>query len=348
MSSQHRRIAFIGVLALVLATVSACSSPSVDGDDGGGDGTRVMRVHGDLPGPFWMSEVVQDFTDGVNADSNAALDLSFYPAAALGIPSNQILKPVADGQVEFAQVTVGQVSGTAPYLDFAGLPMMFDSTEEARAAMEESLPILQDQLKEHLGVRILAYGVSTPVHLFMRDKDYTGTDSLEGLRIRTPSAVVSPWIESFGGSPTTLANPEIPEALSTNQLDAVFNSLASNLTSDLKQWGSNVLMINASVAPVLLVTGEATWNSLSKQEQEVIQQKADALTDAWFTGAVEQEKNGITDSQSAGYELVDLPDADRESLRALAQRTWTTWADGIPGDIGHELLDIATSATGSK
>lgn len=326
--------------ALCISLLAACG-----GGDAAADTTDV-KVHGDLPGPFWMSEVVATSLEELSPEDDG-LDAKFYPAAALGIKGDQILDPLAEGQVDLAQISVGFLTGEVPYLGVGELPMLAQSTEDARKIMDATTPIVAEALEEQHGVKILGYGVSTPVHLFMRDTEYRGLESLEGMRLRIPSAVTEPWVEALGATGKTFPAPELPEAMSTNQLDGAFNSLAGNLIFELNQWGSNVLMTSASVAPVIFAVGSDTWQDFTPEQQEALQDVADTMTDAWFEQAAEQELEAIKSSEEAGYQLIELPDADRAALEEKARLAWDAWVKRIDGDLGQRILDAALDATAS-
>ena len=301
--------------------------------------TVDWRLHADQPATFWWTTALERFAGNVSEASGGDIEISVFPSSSLGVPADAILDPVANGNIELAEFVASYVAGEAPYLTVVGLPMIAASAPEAREIANELRPAQEQLLSERYGLRILATLASTPLQLYLGNRDFEGVESLSGLRIRTLGPDQDQFVESLEAFPTNIPVGELSTAMASNQVDGIIAGIPLIMTQNLVDFGPNIVVWDAIQSPGFLVVGESRWNELDADQQAALIEQAQAFEDEVWRDAETQEAQYRIEAEAQGYTIVPISDEDRELLISGAQNVWGAWAERN-GTESASLLDL--------
>jgi TRAP-type C4-dicarboxylate transport system substrate-binding protein len=139
--------------------------------------------------------------------------------------------------VEHGLLTVGYQSSSAltdriPELGVADLPFLFESNEEARAAIDGALgAYMAGLMEERVNYRIVGFFENGFRHISNRLRPIRGPADIAGMRIRTlKSRIHERTFEMLGATPARSGLKEAIEAMAAGRVDAQENPLANTVT----------------------------------------------------------------------------------------------------------------------
>src|SRR5262249_4639665 len=146
----------------------------------------------------------------------AQIDLKYvWNIMDFGYRAEDILWLVEGGILSLGYQSSSYLTDRVPELGFVGLPFLFESNTQARAAMDGALGgLLAQKIEEQLNYRVLGWfengfrHISNRLHTIQRPSD------LAGMRIRVlPSDVQKRTFELFGAVPLRMDLTEAVEMI---------------------------------------------------------------------------------------------------------------------------------------
>lgn len=178
----------------------------------------TLKVHHFLPaGSNAQTKLIQPWADAVTADSGGRIAVEIYPSMQLGGKPPQLFEQVRDGVVDVVWTLPSYTPNRFPIVDLFELPYVSASAEATTQALQE---FSQTYLKKEFGqVHPLLFHVPAPGIFHTVSKQIKTKEDLKGMKIRTPSAIVTQSLEALGATPVGMPVPEVPQALSTQVID---------------------------------------------------------------------------------------------------------------------------------
>jgi len=134
-----------------------------------------------------------------------------------------------------------------------------------------------------------------------------GIESLEdfqGFRLRVPnSAPLLAWAEAMGASPTPVAFAEVYLALQTNQVDGQENPLPTIDSMKFMEVQSDLSLTNHVVQDQLILMSTDTWESLSPEDQQIVQEAFEAGGEVNNGIVTSREEELVAQFEAAGANI---------------------------------------------
>ena len=180
-----------------------------------------------LPPQHQINKEFHRWADELRKKTDGQLDIQIYPAGQMGPPPRQF-DLARTGVADLAYVFTALVPGRFPMTDMLSAPFLFAHDDGMPISTADASVIgtnLRGMLAhEYAGTEILYSVVATSVGFFMRERLVRTPNDLKGLRIRPTSTVVASHLRAWGASPTTIAPPELADAIAKGVVDgAIFN-----------------------------------------------------------------------------------------------------------------------------
>ena len=214
------------------------------------------------------------------------------------------------------------------------IPFFFESDEEVFHVVEKLNPKFEQVLADE-GLALLSWGHAGWAHFFTADR----VDSLAGLK-RTKlftgagDQKMLQWYKENGFDPQPLAVTDMLLGLNTGLINAHPSPPYAAL---LFQWYDKTpFMLDVPLAPVLGITvvAERTWNRISAEDQTALRASAKRVEQNLIRDVPAQERESIAEMKSRGLTVVELDDAAKASLRAVADAMTASWRGTmIPADV---------------
>jgi len=284
---------------------------------------QIASVYSDLSAP---AKGTQMFADLVKERSNGSIQVDFFPNGSLG-SEREIFEGVSSGDL---QMVLGGTQGVDMYASeymFITAPFLFSNMDHLKKVMASDLGKKMFEKMDESNVHILGINYRGARHM-TSTKPVKTPEDLSGLKLRLPEleAWVAAWKE-LGALPTPIALPELYGALQTGVVDASEGPYEQMATFKLQEVQKYVINTAHIYEPTFLWINKGLWDSLSKEQQELLQQAADEAMEFADKEAVTDAEKFYKELQDAGMEVID-PDLDKfieKAQPALKQFFETKW-----------------------
>lgn len=295
----------------------------------------------EIPGSI-MDSYAQEFKQRIEAKTNGDVTVKIYPLGTLGTPT-ELVEQVADGVVQFANVSVGNLGTIVPESQIFLLTYTLPSDSASVSKLLGSSPVIYDQLGEDFenkGLKLHRLYSEGP-QVWTTNRDIRSPADFDNFKMRV---MVSPILlqayEDLGASPTPLAFGEVYGALQLKQVDGQVNPVSA--IEEMKFYEVTDYMIWAGEQELVtsVLSGTDWYETLSPARQQLVSDTTAELqgyihdiVDRFNTEKLEKIKAARPE-----IKMVQLSDAERAAFRERSQATHAAYVD-IVGDRGQSLLD---------
>lgn len=318
----------IFLMLLAAAIVAGCSgkqptAPNAPASTGGGSTEQPKQTAaggGDAEGPKYTFRLAEThpadypttmadkrFAELVHERSNGRITIDVFPSAQLG-EEKAVIEQVQLGAIEFTRVSTGPMAEFNAEYGVFSLPYIFDSDEHLwtflRGDYGEKLLDSLEQSK----MKGLAY-YSSGARSFYARQPLNSLEDLKGLKIRVQQNKLNiELMDALGASATPMAYGEVYSSLQTGVIDAAENNFPSYYSSKHYEVAPYMILDAHQRVPEVLLISKATWDKLSKEDQDLIKQAAvDSIAyqqEEW----AKYEKESEEAVRAAGSTIVEVTD----------------------------------------
>lgn len=284
---------------------------------------------------------VKAFAKAVADASGGQINIEVFPASQLGNYS-VVQERVGMGDVEMQlapasnSVTKALSITSAPYLvtNWDEARKMFARGGKMMTAVEEMLEKedikILAQYPKYFGGIALAKEPAAP----------KTPGASQGLKIRVPG------IKSFeltasalGYLATPIPFSEAFTAMQTGIVDGVIGSGAEGYWSSFRDLTKYYLPVNSHFEMWFLYMNKSLWDSLSAEEQDMLEKAGMEMEDARWAAAPSETKGYEEQLEGIGVKIIPFSDSDRAGLaKKIRSEVWPQ----IKAEYGAELFDSLT------
>ncbi|TVQ85987.1 MAG: TRAP transporter substrate-binding protein [Bacteroidetes bacterium] len=251
-------------------------------------------------GMVYMAERVYEKSEG-------QMRIDVYPSGQLG-SERENLEMLQIGSLAITKVSAAAMEGFAPSYRVLGLPYIFVSREHSQRVFDGPVgrEILQDG--EKFWLRGLTFYDAGSRSFYTKDRPINHPDDLRGLKIRVmPSISAVNMVRVFGGSPTPISWGELYTALQGGVVDGAENNPPSFFLSHHYEVCRYYSLNEHTTIPDVLLVSTKTWDRLTPQEQQWLQEAADESAVVQRELWIESEQHSLEMVKAAGVQ-VSYPD----------------------------------------
>lgn len=239
--------------------------------------------------------------------SKGKMSLDIYSSAQLG-SENQCIELLQIGSLDITKVNSAALEGFADPFKVFGIPYLFHSREHFYKVADGPVGARLLQSTEPYWFKGIAYFDSGARSFYTINKPIHTPDDLVGLKIRVQkSPIAVEMMKNFGGSATPVDWGELYTALQSNVVDGAENNTPA-LTSAYHHEVIRYFSVNEhTMCPDVIIISLATWNKLSAQEREWLQQAAHEASLYQRNLWKDQEEQSLEEMRKRGVEI-NYPD----------------------------------------
>jgi len=296
---------------MALAVLPACSPHD--------DHVRLTLAHGlDTSHPVHkamvhLAEVLEEISGG-------SMHIDIYPNQQLGA-ERELVELLQIGSLDLTKVSASPLESFSPDMGVFSIPYVFrDAAHFWRVANGEIGTGLLLSLQT-VRLRGLAYYYAGSRSFYTTNKPiYTPAD-LQGLKIRVQQSPTSvAMIQALGGAATPIDWGELYTALQQGVVDGAENNPPSFFLSHHYEVCRYFTLDEHTFVPDVLMVSTNTWNKLSRQQQDWLQQAA--RESAVFERQLwtEATEDALAAVKAAGVEVIE-PDKQpfRDAVRPMLE-----------------------------
>ncbi len=265
---------------------------------------RVLKLAHGLDQSHSVHKGMVFMAEKAKEKSGGKLRLDIYPGGQLGSERENV-EMLQIGSLAITKVSAAIMEGFAPNFKIFGLPYIFTSREHAHRVLDSDIgkKILLDG--EKFWLRGLTFYDAGSRSFYTKDRPINHPNDLKGLKIRvmqSPSSVN--MIRAFGGSPTPISWGELYTALQGGVVDGAENNPPSFYLSHHYEVCRYYSLNEHSTIPDVLLISTKIWKTLTKQEQQWLQEAADESAEYQRMSWKESENESLRLAQEAGVTII--------------------------------------------
>ena len=272
MIKNHYKKLMTSVIVVLVLLLAACgggeTSTTASGDNGDGKaaGTKEFRLGMVAAQNSVQHQAAEKFADLVNEKTNGEISISVFPAGQIG-SDESLGQDLSRGNLEFAFLNQGSMSGMDQLLDFHYLPYIVSNYAQADELYfgDGVIPQTMTETLADNGIKALGWyelefrGLSnskTPVE--------TPAD-MKGLKLRVPgSQAIMSFFEAVGSQTVTIAMPELYTALQQGTVDGQDNGLLITYDNRLHETNPYYTRLNHVYATGTIAMSDSIWGKIGR------------------------------------------------------------------------------------
>jgi tripartite ATP-independent transporter DctP family solute receptor len=275
-----------------------------------------------------------EMKDAISEASGGSIEMELFLGSTLGNEQDQI-EAVREGSVEMMETGTAGISLFVPETALFELWYANDSVESLVDAFEAVTPELDARYAEH-GFKLLGAFYDGPRHI-ISTKPIRSLKDMQGIKMRVPgSDLYVQMADGLGSQATVFPFGDVYTGLQNTTIDGAEGSPTVLFTQG---WGevAKYVTLDAHVyQPLSIVFTLETWNSLTAEQQAIIEAAINAASEAQLALLLDANETALAALEELGVELIELE--DREEWKVRIQPAIDAFNQRM-GDDGRLILD---------
>ncbi|MGA9235385.1 MAG: TRAP transporter substrate-binding protein DctP [Desulfobacterales bacterium] len=291
----------------------------------------------------------KQFAQLVEEKSGGRIKLNYFPSGALGDWMEQI-EANRMGTLE-----IGLNAGSTSYdprTNLMFMPYLFATWDEARAAIGSKgwLTPIFDELYSQIGLKVLGIYLNAwdgMAYTKRVDKVALTPDQYKGIKMRVPPIrIFEVYIPTLGFISTPIAYSETFTALQTGIVDArsACPAVEAYVMRDaLSYW----VATRDCFEYWFLTVNKDLWNSLAKEDQDILTAAADKVMSDQAQAAEKDENDFKKKLEAAGVKVYEVNQKQwEESAKVVRENAWPKIQEELLGSILMEKVKAHATKIG--
>jgi tripartite ATP-independent transporter DctP family solute receptor len=300
----------------------------------------VIRIAGMKPEGEPETLGMQKFGEILKKLSGGKYEVQVFPNSQLG-KEDAYIASTRKGDIQMC-ATGTQTSSLFPAMAMLETPMLYDSLEHARRAMEgKTFELINQGFPERSGLRMLNAFPLGFRHFYSK-KALNSMNDLKGLRMRVPNIpLYINFAKECGISGQPMPFAEVPAALDQGVIDGGDSPFADIAALKMYEITPNITLSGHILIIHSLYINEPFYQKLSAQDRQWFDQAARESADYVWDLLADLEKKAVQAIEAGGGKVSTPSREFRDALQAAGQRSWKLFYDTVPN--AKEILDSAVS-----
>ena len=286
------------------------------------------------------------FTKKVAELTKGQVKIKIYPGGALGKPK-QLPDAVKTGITDIAFIIPSYTTARFPRISALDLPFLCDSATQ-------TTEVIYDLWDKHFAADFKDYKVlwlysAGPGQLQSATKAMPTAASLNGMKMRAPSAYMSKALKLLGSNPVGMPISKLTMSLQKKVIDGMLTPYSAVQDFRLFDLVTHITELNMYVTPMAVVMNKAKYNGLPDFAKKAIDE-ASGKQWGMHAGKVYDEHDGNTlkEIKKRGkIKVYNLPGAEKQKVANRVKSLEAEWIaatskKGVPAE--KILADVKKSA----
>jgi tripartite ATP-independent transporter DctP family solute receptor len=281
---------------------------------------KATDVH---PFGYPTVDAVVNMGKKLEAATNGRITLQMFPSMQLG-GEKEMIEQAQVGALAIARISVGPMGPIVPELNVFNLPFMFRDDAHMEKVIDgaigdEMLAKLSNNPTANLiGLAWMNAGTR---NVYNSKKPVRSMDDLKGLKIRMMgNPVFVETMNALGGNGIAMGYDQLISALQTGIVDGAENNYPSYANGQHYRYAKYYTLTEHLIIPEILVFSKKIWETLSKEDQALIQKFAKEAQLEERKLWAEMEEKSLQQMRDAGVEIIKI--ADKKPFVAAVKPVW--------------------------
>ena len=301
------------ILAIVLSSLLAAGTAQARD-------FRAADVH---PLDYPTTMTVKRIGEIISKKTNGKYNIRMYGNSALG-PEKGTVEQTRIGAIDILRINTANFHDIVPESMVPSFPFIFRDIAHFRKTMNG--PIGDEILAafDKAGFVGLVMWESGARSIYAR-KPVRHLSDTKGMKIRVQSSNL--WIslvQAMGATPTVIPYADLYSALKNNVVDAAENNYSSYETSRHYEAAPIYSETGHVMAPEILVFSKKVWDTLTKEEQQIIRSAAKEATPYYIELWTKKEQASKEAAKKAGATFIE--DVNKSEFSNAMKPVWDKFA----------------------
>jgi len=314
---NRRNVLRLGALAAATALASGFGGPAT------AQQKMVLKATDVHPLGYPTVEAVVRMGKKLEQATNGRLSIQMYPSMQLG-GEKEMIEQAQVGALAIARISVGPMGPLVPELNVFNLPFMFRDDAHMEKVIDG--PIGQEMLKkltDHPTANLigLCWMNAGTRNVYNSKKPIQTVEDLKGLKIRMMgNPVFVDTMNSLGGNGVSMGFDQLINAMQTGVVDGAENNYPTYESGQHYRYAKYYSKTGHLMIPEILVFSKRTWNTLSKEDQELIAKLAKEAQQEERQLWYDREKESLKKMVDAGAIVNEIK--DKAPFQAAVKPVW--------------------------
>ncbi|MTI16034.1 DctP family TRAP transporter solute-binding subunit [Rhodobacteraceae bacterium RKSG542] len=287
-----------------------------------------------------QESLAQHFAKEVAERTNGEITVTTYPQGQLG-DDQTMLNGTRSGIVDIQMTGLAIMNGMMPETAAFDLPYMFANRDHAYKVLDGEVgqKILDDMSK--FGMKGLSFPENGYRNVTNSKKPVVVPADLEGIKMRTNTSVpLNAMFAELGTNPQPLAIAELYTALETGVVDAQEHPINVTHSFRYDEVQKYLSLTEHSYSALFISMNLNKFNSLTPEQQKIIEEAAQNATDYQRKLSIEKEEGFITDLADRGMAVNRNVDKAAFQAHPAVTATWEVFNK----QFGPEMIEKIQAA----
>ncbi|MGH6944842.1 MAG: sialic acid TRAP transporter substrate-binding protein SiaP [Geminicoccaceae bacterium] len=319
---------------LALAMLSALVLAAVPGRARADEPITLRISTPAVPGD-WHAEMLKVFKDELAKSAPGQFDVQIYLNGTL---FQQGTEPAAmqRGNLDMALISAQDIAKQIPAYSIFTAGYLIRSPEHQRKVFEDSDvgKEFKQRVLADMDIKILTVAYLGTRELNLRDvRDVKTPADLAGVKLRMPGSDTWQFLgKALGANPTPMSFNEVYLGLQTGAIDGQDNPLPTDQKAKFYEVTKQIVMTDHLVDGVFFSIAKGTWDQLSPEQQQKVQ-------DAAYVAAKWNDEHRIADEKKLldffKQQGLTITEPDKDAFREHVQEAYLSsdfskdWPEGL-------------------
>lgn len=319
------------LLAIVLLSMGGCGIQ---------EDVRILRLAHSLDvshpvhrGMAFMGERLEELSGGT-------MRVHIFPNGQLG-GERETAELLQLGSIDITKVASSVIENFVPEMAVFSLPYLFDDADHYWRVFQSDLGREILHGGEKYWMRGLSYYDAGFRSFIVNSRRVETPADLRGMKIRVmQSNIQIQTINALGGHATPMALGELYTALQSGVVDGADGNPPTIYQTKLGEVTDYYILDEHSAPPDVMLISTHTWNNLTAQQQEWLQQAVDESVERQREYWEESSKQALEGLREVGVEIVE---PDKEPFRQAVEPLYDRLAGSEMGRLVDRIRSMSAA-----
>lgn len=260
----------------------------------------------------------QKFAELVNQKSGGKITIEVYSDGKLGEES-AVVESMRKGEIDFARVSVSQVTKASPKLNALTLPYLYNDSEHMWKVLNSDLG--QSMLESVSNAQLVGLAwYDGGSRNFFANKEINSLNDIKGLRLRMQNNdLMFGLAKALGAEPKDMPMGDINSAIEQGILDGAENNIPTYESLGHVAYAPYYVFDSHSRIPEILAGSQKTFDALSEDDQKLLRECAKETQEYEIEQWEKREIESKEKIQKQGVKFIELSDTAMSEIRKACE-----------------------------
>jgi len=294
----------------------------------------VLKASDVHPAGYPTVVAVESMGKKLEQATNGRLSVQMFGSMQLG-GEKEAIEQAQVGAIQFARVSVGALGPVIDDLNVFNLPFLFRNTAHMQKVIDGAIgQELLDKVSNNpkAGLIGICWMDAGARNVYDTKKPVQTIGDLKGMKVRVMgNPMFVDMMNALGGNGVAMGYDQVFSALQTGVVDGAENNPPSFVFDNHYQVAKYYTLTEHLIVPEILVFSKKTWDTLLKDEQELLKKYGREAQAEERVLWQKYEQQALEKAKAAGIQIIEVPDKKpfQEAVKPVWDKYGPKYADMI-------------------